>query len=128
MITLDKKSVLVQLNPDYPENSPKKWRVIVGLCEFDEETRLEKLTDGEIHLVDQVVGLCYVSTWSGKLLNGKIAHMTIFNGEHFVVRKADNGYTIAYVGKVIEEKPETTTTENVNDVKPVNPETELDAE
>ena len=41
MITLGNKVVMVRFNTDYPENSPKKWRVLVGEVIFDEELKLK---------------------------------------------------------------------------------------
>jgi hypothetical protein len=48
----------------------------------------------------------------------------LLKGEHFDVRQTENGEMIAIVGTIVEEAK----VEATEAVKPVNPETELDAE
>lgn len=134
MITLENKVVLVRYNTDYPENSPKRWRVLVGEIVYDEDLKVEKMVEGEAFAVDHFNAICSASSWSGLVPSGMYAHNLLFNGEHFDVRQSENGEMVAIVGTIVEEsKVETTeegTTEEetTEEATPVNPETELDAE
>jgi len=120
MITLENKVVLVRYNTDYPENSPKRWRVLVGEITYDEDLKVEKMVDGESYAVDHFNAVCSVSSWSGLVPSGLYKHNMLFKAEHFDVRETENGEFVAIVGTIVQEATEETT--------PVNPETELDAE
>jgi hypothetical protein len=126
MITLEKKVVLVRFNTDYPENSPKRWRVLVGEIEtkHDGEIKYEYMAEGEAYAVDHFNAICSASSWSGVVPSGLFTHNLLFNGDHFDVRQNENGEMVAIVGTIIEEAK----VEAPEAVKPVNPETELDAE
>jgi hypothetical protein len=116
MITLGNKVVLVRYNTDYPENSPKKWRVLVGEIVFDEELKLERLAEGEAYFVDYINAICEMTSWSGIVPSGAFKHHLLLKGEHFDIRQGENGEMIAIVGTIKQEPT------------PVNPELELDAE
>lgn len=124
MITLENKVVLVRYNTDYPENSPKRWRVLVGEIAYDEELKVEKMVEGEAFAVDHFNAICSASSWSGLVPSGLFKHNMLFKGEHFDVRQSENGEMVAIVGTIVEEAKVETTEE----ATPVNPETELDAE
>jgi hypothetical protein len=126
MITLENKVVLVRFNMDYPENSPKRWRVLVGEIEpaYDGEHKYEYMAEGEVFAVDHFNAMCSVSSWSGVVPSGLYNHHMLLKGEHFDVRQNENGEMIAIVGTIVEEAK----VEATEEVKPVNPETELDAE
>jgi len=124
MITLENKVVLVRFNTDYPENSPKKWRVLVGEVIFDEELKLEKLSEGEAFFVDHINAICSMTSWSGIVPSGAFKHHLLLEGEHFDIRESEDGQLVAIVGTIVEEAK----VEATEAVKPVNPETELDAE
>ena len=116
MITLGNKVVMVRFNTDYPENSPKKWRVLVGDVIFDEELKLEKLSEGEAFFVDQINAICTMTSWSGIVPSGALKHHLLLQGEHFDIREDEQGQLMAIVGTIKQEPT------------PVNPELELDAE
>jgi hypothetical protein len=116
MITLGNKVVMVRFNTDYPENSPKKWRVLVGEIFQEEETKLESFVETEGYLVDHVKSICEMTTWSGVVQNGWLKHHLLLMGEHFDIRVDDQGQLMAIVGTIKQEPT------------PVNPELELDAE
>jgi hypothetical protein len=126
MITLGNKVVLVRYNTDYPENSPKKWRVLVGEIVFDEELKLERLAEGEAYFVDYINAICEMTSWSGIVPSGAFKHNLLLKGEHFDVRQAEDGISIAIVGTI--EQKEQTQEEETQEPTPVNPELELDAE
>jgi hypothetical protein len=107
---------MVRFNTDYPENSPKKWRVLVGEVIFDEELKFERLLEGEAYLVDHVKSICEMTTWSGIVPSGAFKHHLLLMGEHFDVREDEQGQLMAIVGTIKQEPT------------PVNPELELDAE
>jgi hypothetical protein len=116
MITLGNKVVMVRFNTDYPENSSKKWRVLVGEVIFDEELKVEKLSEGEAFFVDHINAICSMTSWSGVVPSGAFKHHLLLQGEHFDVREDEQGQLMAIVGTIKQEPT------------PVNPETELDAE
>jgi hypothetical protein len=116
MITLENKVVLVRANGDYPENSPKKWIVLVGEIVLDEELKVEKMVEGEAYAVDFLNAVCSMSSWSGIVPSGAFKHHLLLKGEHFDIRQGENGEMIAIVGTIKQEPT------------PVNPELELDAE
>jgi len=116
MITLGNKVVMVRFNTDYPENSPQKWRVLVGEIYESEETKWEKFVDTELYLVDKVHAICEMTTWSGVVKNGWVKHHLLLMGEHFDIRVDDEGQLMAIVGTIKQEPT------------PVNHELELDAE
>lgn len=124
MITLENKVVLVRVNTDYPENSPKKWRVLVGEIAYDEENKIERMVEGDAYLVDHINAVCSASSWSGLVPSGFYLHHFLFKGEHFDVRQNENEQMIAIVGTIVEEAK----VEAIEEIIPVNPETELDAE
>ncbi len=126
MINLGKKVVLVRYNTDYPENSPKKWRVLVGEIVLDEELKVEKMVEGEAYAVDFLNAVCSMSSWSGLVPSGFYKHHFLLLGEHFDVRQTEDGYSIAIVGTI--EQKEQTQEEETQEPTPVNPELELDAE
>ena len=121
MITLGNKVVMVRFNTDYPENSPKKWRVLVGEVIFDEELKLEKLSEGEAFFVDHINAICSMTSWSGVVPSGAFKHHLLLEGEHFDVRESEDGQLVAIVGTIKQEEAKEEPT-------PVNPELELDAE
>jgi hypothetical protein len=121
MITLGNKVVLVRYNTDYPENSPKKWRVLVGEIVFDEELKLERLAEGEAYFVDYINAICEMTSWSGIVPSGAFKHHLLLKGEHFDIRQGENGEMIAIVGTIKQE-------EVTQEPTPINPELELDAE
>jgi hypothetical protein len=116
MITLGNKVVMVRFNTDYPENSPKKWRVMVGELLESQETKWEKFVETESYLVDEVHGICQMTSWSGIVQTGWLKHHLLLMGEHFDVREDEQGQLMAIVGTIKQEPT------------PVNPELELDAE
>ena len=131
MINLGKKVVLVRYNTDYPENSPKKWRVLVGEIVFDEELKLEKMVEGEGYLVDHVNAIdnCRIISWSGIVPSGAFKHNLLLMAEHFYVAEDEQGQSIAFVGKYPQEwVSEEPMQETKQEPTPVNPELELDAE
>ena len=128
MITLGNKVVMVRFNTDYPENSPKKWRVLVGEVIFDEELKIERLLEGEAYLVDHVKSICEMTTWSGIVPSGAFKHHLLLMGEHFDVRLDDEGQLMAIVGTIKQEPTNEPIQEPTQPPTPVNPETELDAE
>ena len=107
---------MVRFNTDYPENSSKKWRVLVGEVIFDEELKVEKLSEGEAFFVDHINAICSMTSWSGVVPSGAFKHHLLLQGEHFDVREDEQGQLMAIVGTIKQEPT------------PVNPETELDAE
>ena len=117
MITLGNKGVMVRFNTDYPENSPKKWRVLVGEILEAEENKLETFIETESYLVDEVHAICEMTTWSGIVATGWLKHHLLLMGEHFDVRVNDQGQLMAIIGTI-----------KVEERTPVNPELELDAE
>ena len=121
MITLENKVVLVRFNTDYPENSSKRWRVLVGEIFQAEETKLETFNETEGYLVDHVKSICEMTTWSGVVKNGWLKHHLLLMGEHFDIRVDDQGQLMAIVGTIKQEEAKEEPT-------PVNPELELDAE
>jgi hypothetical protein len=125
MITLGNKVVMVRFNTDYPENSPKKWRVLVGEVIFDEELKVERLLEGEAYLVDHVKSICEMTTWSGIVPSGAFKHHLLLMGEHFDVREDEQGQLMAIVGTIKQEEAKE---EPTQEPTPVNPELELDAE
>jgi hypothetical protein len=125
MITLGNKVVMVRFNTDYPENSPKKWRVLVGEVIFDEELKVERLLEGEAYLVDHVKSICEMTTWSGIVPSGAFKHHLLLMGEHFDVREDEQGQLMAIVGTIKQEEAKEELTQEPT---PVNPELELDAE
>lgn len=128
MIKLENKVVLVRYNTDYPENSPKKWRVLVGEITYDEDLKVEKMVEGEAYAVDHLNAVCAVSSWSGLVPSGLYKHNMLFNAEHFDIRESENGLSVAIIGTIVKEEGETTEEESTEETTPVNPETELDAE
>lgn len=124
MITLENKVVLVRYNTDYPENSPKRWRVLVGEISFDEELKVEKIAEGEAYAVDHINAVCSVSTWSGVVPSGLYKHHMLFKAENFDVRESADGISVAIIGTIVQDTKEEVTEEPT----PINPETELDAE
>lgn len=124
MITLENKVVLVRYNTDYPENSPKRWRVLVGEITYDEDLKVEKMVEGESFAVDHFNAVCSVSSWSGLVPSGLFKHHMLFKAEHFDVRETENGEFVAIVGTIVEEAK----VEATEETTPVNPETELGAE
>lgn len=138
MITLGNKVVMVRFNTDYPENSPKRWRVLVGEVVFDQELKVERLTEGEAYFVDHINAICEMTSWSGIVPSGAYKHHLLLKGEHFDIRESQDGQSLAIVGTikeevVVSEEPiDATVPEPVDatmpEPKPVNPETELDAE
>lgn len=124
MITLGNKVVMVRFNTDYPENSPKKWRVLVGEVIFDEELKVERLHEGEAFFVDHISAICSMKSWSGIVPSGAYKHHLLLQGEHFDIRECEDGQLVAIVGTIVQEEQP-----NVEqDPTPVNPETEIDAE
>jgi hypothetical protein len=129
MINLGKKVVLVRSNGDYPENSPKKWIVLVGEIVLDEELKVEKMVEGEAYAVDFLNAVCSMSSWSGVVPSGLYKHHFLLLGEHFDVRQTEDGYSIAIVGTIKQEEvSEQPKQETKQEPTPVNPELELDAE
>ena len=129
MITLGKKAVMVRFNTDYPENSPKRWRVLVGEVIFDEELKVERLTEGEAYFVDHINAICEMTSWSGIVPSGAYKHHLLLKGEHFDIRESQDGQSVAIVGTIKEEVvSELPMDEPTQEPTPVNPETELDAE
>lgn len=128
MITLNENVVLVRLDSDYPENSPKKWRVLVGEITYNEELKAETMEECELYGVDHINAICSVSSWSGLTPSGLFKHHLLLKGEHFDVRQNENGETIAIVGTIVENTDTTPKEEATEEVKTINPETELDAE
>jgi len=121
MITLENKVVLVRYNTDYPENSPKRWRVLVGEISFDEELKIEKMDEGEAYAVDHINAVCSVSTWSGLVPSGLYKHHMLFNAEHFDVLESADGIAVAIIGTIVQDTKE----EVAEEPTPVNPETEV---
>jgi hypothetical protein len=128
MITLNENVVLVRLDSDYPENSPKKWRVLVGEITYNEELKAETMAEAEVYGVDHVNAICSVVSWSGLTPSGLFKHHLLLKGEHFDVRENENGESMAIVGTIVENTTETPTEEETDKAKTINPETELDAE
>lgn len=128
MITLNENVVLVRLDSDYPENSPKKWRVLVGEITYNEELKAETMEECELYGVDHINAICSVSSWSGLTPSGLFKHHLLLKGEHFDVRQNENGETIAIVGTIVENTDTTPKEEETDKAKTINPETELDAE
>ena len=130
MINLGKKVVLVRYNTDYPENSPKKWRVLVGEIVLDEELKVEKMVESEAYAVDFLNAVCSMSSWSGLVPSGLYKHHFLLKGEHFDIRETEDGLSIAIVGTIKQEEvsEEPMQEEVTQEPTPVNPELELDAE
>jgi hypothetical protein len=130
MINLENKVVLVRANGDYPENSPKKWIVLVGEIVLDEELKVEKMVEGEAYAVDFLNAVCSMSTWSGIVPSGAFKHNLLLMAEHFYVAEDEQGQSIAIVGTLKQEEvSEEPMQEGVTqEPTPVNPELELDAE
>ena len=112
---------MVRFNTDYPENSPKKWRVLVGEVIFDEELKIERLLEGEAFFVDHINAICSMTSWSGIVPSGAFKHHLLLEGEHFDIRESEDGQLVAIVGTIKQEEAKEEPT-------PVNPELELDAE
>jgi hypothetical protein len=119
MTILENKVVLVRFNTEYPENSDKRWRLLVGEIESDHELKKDKLQNAEYFLVDHIVGMCAINSWSGIVMTGGFKHHLLLRGEHLDIRQSEDGSLVAYVGTFVKDTEEK---------KPVNPELELDAE
>ena len=133
MIILEDKVVLVRHNTDFPENSNKRWRVLVGKIVKDEELNVEKIEEGEEYGVDHINAICSAGSWSGITPNGYLHHFIIFSGEHFDIREVEENVHVAIVGTINDAQEEVVEGEVEGEVeevevKTINPELELDAE
>ena len=123
MINLESKVVLVRANAEYPENSPYKWHVVIGEIENDENSGIIKVKDGESYFVDEVYGGSEFQTLSCIMPNGLYKHNFMFKGPKMdIVKQGEKESLVAIIGNIVPEE------ETPKHVKPINPETELDAE
>ena len=136
MINLENKVVLVRVNTDYPENSPKKWHIVIGGIEKNEDG-IPQVEDGETYFVDAIVGGAQFETISCLMPNGLFKHNLLFTAPQFdIIKQGEEEVLVAVIGKITQEQiteestEESTeeTTEIAEESTPINPETELDAE